>query len=208
MNSSTIAVDTSTVDPRTSRHVESLIKAQGARFVAATVGKTPAHAEVGEVPFFVGGDVDAKKEVMPILEAISSDTFDMGTVEGATIFKLISNLVGMTNLVALAEGYAMAKSKGISDESFDKALRTTGAWSVQADMRLPLMIADEYSTKFAVDLAAKDIRLSIDAAARDGVPTPTAAAALGAYLQTSALGLGGDDAAAVLRAIGVKKPAE
>lgn len=201
-----LVVDTSTVDPKTARHVANLVEARGGQFVTATVGRTPAHAERGEVPFFVGGSHEAKSRVVPVLEDVSSDIFDMGTPEGAAIFKLISNLVGMTNLVALAEGYALARSEGIEGEVFDRALRTTGAWSAQADMRLPLMLEDQYTTKFAVDLAAKDIRLSIDAAARNVVPTPAAAAALGVYLQTSAMGLGADDAAAVLRALTPPKP--
>jgi 3-hydroxyisobutyrate dehydrogenase and related beta-hydroxyacid dehydrogenases len=197
----TLIVDTSTVDPATARHLSNQIDAKNAQFVAATVGKTPLHAETGDVPFFIGGETSAKSKILPILSDISSDIFDMGSVEGATIFKLISNLVGMTGLVALAEGYAMANAEGINGEVFAAALKTTGAWSLQADMRLPDMINESFTTKFAVDLAAKDIRLSIDAAARIGVPAPTASAALAAYLQTSAMGHGTEDASAVLHAI-------
>lgn len=194
-----IAVDLSTIDPTTSRRISDMIASStSASFVACTLGKTPAHAEKGEIPAFVGGDTADIERLSPLLETLSNTVYDMGSVEGATIFKLVSNLVGMSNLAILAEGYVLARRAGISADTFADALRTTGGWSVQADLRLSWMVTDDLAPRFAVDLAAKDLRLSVNAAAGWHVPTPVAAAALTAFTTASASGHGSLDAAAVI----------
>jgi 3-hydroxyisobutyrate dehydrogenase len=129
---------------------------------------------------------------------MASVTYEMGSVEGATMFKLISNLIGMTNLAVLAEGYLLAREAGIDSKTFAAALRTTGGWSTQADIRLAWMMEEDFTPRFAVDLAAKDLRLSVNAAATWGVPTPVAAAGLSVFSLARAAGLGGKDAAAIV----------
>jgi 3-hydroxyisobutyrate dehydrogenase len=137
---------------------------------------------------------------------MASAVFDMGSVEGATTFKLISNLVGMTNLAVLAEGHLLAQAAGIDPATYMDALRTTGGWSVQADIRLKWMMERDFAPRFAVDLAAKDLRLSVNAAAQWGVPTPVAAAGLSVFSLAHAAGLGGKDAAAIVEPL-TPKPA-
>jgi 3-hydroxyisobutyrate dehydrogenase len=194
-----IAVDLSTIDPTTSHRISDMIAAStSASFVACTVGKTPAHAEQGEIPAFVGGATADLERLTPLLERLSNGVYNMGSIEGATVFKLISNLVGMSNLAVLAEGYVLARRAGIPAETFTEAMRTTGGWSAQADMRLPWIIADDLAPRFAIDLAAKDLRLSVNAAAEWHVPTPVGAAALTAFTTASASGHGALDAAAVV----------
>jgi 3-hydroxyisobutyrate dehydrogenase len=65
-------------------------------------------------------------------------------------------------------------------------------------MRLPWIVKDDLAPRFAIDLAAKDLRLSVNAAAERHVPTPVAAAALSAFTVASAAGHGSLDAAAVV----------
>lgn len=194
-----IAVDLSTIDPTTSRRVATLVECQGgARFVACTLGKTPAMAREGLIPVFVGGDAAAVEQLKPVFAVMANAVFDMGSVEGATTFKLISNLVGMTNLAVLAEGHLLAQAAGIDPATYMEALRTTGGWSVQADIRLKWMMERDFAPRFAVDLAAKDLRLSVNAAAQWGVPTPVAAAGLSVFSLAHAAGLGAKDAAAIV----------
>jgi 3-hydroxyisobutyrate dehydrogenase len=199
LSADTVAVDLSTIDPATSRRIADLLKREsGAQFVACTLGKTPALAEKGEIPVFVGGEAPALERIAPLLSHMSSAVFDMGSVEGATMFKLISNLVGMSNLAILAEGWLLAKATGIDASTFAAALATTGGWSTQAELRLENVMSGDFKTRFSVDLAAKDLRLSVDTAARRGVPTPVSAAASSVFALARAAGHGREDAAAVV----------
>ncbi|UCM86547.1 NAD(P)-dependent oxidoreductase [Streptomyces marincola] len=193
-----VAVDLSTVDPATSRRVADRVTAHGASFVACTLGRTPQHAENGDIPAFVGGESEAVERVRPLLDRLASSVHPLGDVEAATAFKLISNLIGMTNLAVLAEGYVLARRAGIAPEAFAAALEETGAESFQSRVRLPWIMADDLAARFSVDLAAKDVRLAVEAAARWSVPTPVAAAGLSALVAAGAAGHGRSDAAAVV----------
>lgn len=194
-----IAVDTSTIDPDTARTVADLVGPE--RFVSCLLGKGPAQAEAGEVPLFVGGPDAALDRLEPVFAAIGETVHRLGTVEAATTFKLVSNLIGMANLAVLAEGYAVCEHLGVAPDAFTSALADTGGWSTQAVVRLPWMIERDFAPRFAVDLGAKDLRLTVDLAARRGIPTPVGAAALSQLVMTAANGRGGDDVDAVLATV-------
>ena len=196
-----VCVDVSTIDPATARAVADRLAAAGAPFLVCALGKGPAQAEGGEIPLFVGGPAGTVERVRPLLERIGNAIHHLGDVEAATMFKLVSNLIGMTNVAVLAEGYLLARRAGIEPDAFTAALSDTGAGSYQLDMRLPWMIADDHAPRFAVDLAAKDLRLAVDAAARAHVPTPVGAQGLSQLLSASAHGFGGEDVTAMLKVL-------
>lgn len=199
LQSQTLVMDTSTIDPATARQVATLIGQH--RFVSCLLGKGPSQAESGEVPLFVGGDGAALDALGPVFQCIGQRVHRLGSIEAATAFKLVSNLIGMANLAALAEGYALCRDAGVDDADFEAALRDTGAWSYQAEVRLPWMIANDLDARFAVTLALKDLALAVDMAARRGLPTPVGAAAMSQLAAATAHGLGDLDAAAVLRVV-------
>ncbi|MPY85994.1 MAG: prephenate dehydrogenase/arogenate dehydrogenase family protein, partial [Actinophytocola sp.] len=107
-----VCVDVSTIDPIVARGISDLLAEREIPFVACPLGKTPEHAERGEIPVFVGGPRETVAFVHPLLEEFAESVHDLGTVEAATTFKLISNLVGMTNVAVLAEGYVLARRAG------------------------------------------------------------------------------------------------
>jgi 3-hydroxyisobutyrate dehydrogenase len=195
----TVAVDLSTIDPGAARETADMLAAHGVAFVSCTLGKTPMAAERGQIPLFVGGPPDAIARIGPVLERIGDTVYDFGTPEAATTFKLVSNLIGMTNLAVLAEGYVLARRVGIEPDLFAAALNDTGARSFQSDVRLPWLIAGDYDARFAARLAAKDVRLAVEAAARWGIPTPVAAQGLNQLLLACAHGHAEEDAVAVAK---------
>ena len=55
---------------------------------------------------------------MPILNLIGSPVHYLGGVVQAYAFKIISNMIGMTNLAILAEGIHLAQKANIDIEQF------------------------------------------------------------------------------------------
>lgn len=194
-----IWMDVSTIDPATAVVVEREVEDVNRRFVACPLGKGPAQAESGELPLFVGGHEDLVAELADVFACIGASTHHLGSVAAATCFKTVSNMVGMANLAVLAEGLTLCRASGVSDVAFEDALRNTGAWSAQADIRLPWMMAGDFENRFAVDLAVKDVRLAVDQAARLGVPVPLGAAGLMQLVTAHARGWGREDVDAVLK---------
>lgn len=194
-----IAVDLSTIDPDTAEDVHETLARQGNPFVTCALGKMPAAAEEGRIPLFVGGQASAVEQLRPIFERIGERVYDFGNPRAAATFKLISNLIGMTNVALLAEGYALARRAGIDSELFRAALADTGAHSFQSEVRLPWMAEGDYRARFGMALAAKDMRLAVNAAARWEIPTPVAAQGLCQLITASARGYSGEDVAAVAK---------
>lgn len=196
-----VCVDVSTVDPLTARQVADHLAEAGVAFVSCPVGKGPAQAEEGTIPLFAGGPQETVEALRPVLAAIGTPLHHLGEVEAATMFKLISNLVGMANLAVLAEGYLLAERAGIPPEAFDAALKDTGAHCAQQEMRLGHLVSDDHTPRFAVDLAAKDLRLTVNVASQWGQPVPLGALALQQLVSASAHGHGAEDVTALIKTI-------
>ena len=55
MKAGSTYIDVSTIDPKTARRLSDEAETQKIHFLECPLGKTPAHAEKGEEPIFVGG---------------------------------------------------------------------------------------------------------------------------------------------------------
>ncbi len=192
-------MDTSTIDPDSARAVAELVGAD--RFVSCLLGKGPAQAESGELPLFVGGPDAALDQLAAVFDCIGETVHRLGTVEGATAFKLASNLIGMTNLAVLAEGYALCRRAGVSSEAFTESLADTGAWSYQAEVRLPWMIDDDFAPRFPVTLGLKDLYLTLEMAAKWGLAAPVGAAGMSQLASAAAHGHGDADVDVILEIV-------
>ena len=202
-----VIVDISTIDPMTAAEALDLSSAAEKHFIACPLGKTPGHAENGEIPLFVGGDQKVIATLQPMFNRMGEKTYNFGSVEAATTFKLVSNFIGMTNVAVLAEGLSIALKAGITTEAFTEALAETGAKSFQSEVRLPWMINEDWSPRFGINLAAKDVRLAVESANTWGVPVPVGSAALAQLQEASELGYGNEDVVALLKLVKAKDAA-
>ena len=194
-------IDVSTIDPQTARKLASAAETAGIKFLECPLGKTPAHAEKAEEPIFVGGDEAVYQELKPTLEIIGNPIYYMGTVEAACALKLISNLIGMTNVAVMAEGIRIGEKAGIEPKYLLELLDDTGAKSFQMDVRGPWIVAGDFNSRFGLDLALKDVRLGVEMAKAWGNDARTMQVALDYLKQGSANGLGKEDCNAIYKII-------
>ena len=197
----TIVMDVSTIDPATAATLEARLEEAGHHFVACPLGKGPAQAETGDSPLFIGGKDEPIDALDAVFAAIGAERYLLGGVEASTMFKLVSNLIGMTNLAVLAEGYNLCRRAGVPDDAFTAALADTGGWSYQAELRLPWMIDGDFEPRFAAGLGLKDLRLAVDVASRWGMPAPVGAMGMSQLASAVAHGHGDLDVNAILRVL-------
>jgi 3-hydroxyisobutyrate dehydrogenase-like beta-hydroxyacid dehydrogenase len=192
-------IDVSTIDPLAARRIADAITSSGRHFLACPLGKGPAQAAEGTEPIFAGGPRDVFDRCRQMLEAIGTPVYYLGDVEQSTAFKLLSNLVGLTNMAVLAEGLAIGVKAGIEMGQLLDLLGDTGADSYQLRLRGPWVLHEEYAPRFSVDLTAKDLRLAVAMARAMGVEPQIGAIAFNLYSQAQAEGYGAEDAAAVFK---------
>jgi len=194
-------IDVSTIDPQTARKLSDAAEAKGIDFLECPLGKTPAQAEKAEEPIFVGGKKEVYEKMKEVLNIVGSPVYYMGEVEAATALKLISNLIGMTNLAVLAEGMRIGEKAGIEPKFLVELLDDTGAKSFQMDVRGPWIAGGDFASRFGLDLALKDVRLGCEMAQAWGNDSKTMKVALDYLKQASAEGLGKEDCNAIYKVI-------
>lgn len=126
LKSGSIYIDTSTIDPKTATEIETYAKNHQIGFLGCTLGLGPAQAEEAKEPIFAGGDKIVFEKMLPLLNLIGAPVHYLGGVIQAYAFKIISNMIGMTNLAVLAEGIHLAQNAGIDTHQFLELLAQTG----------------------------------------------------------------------------------
>ncbi|MFO8091427.1 MAG: NAD(P)-dependent oxidoreductase, partial [Desulfatiglandaceae bacterium] len=126
MKAGSTYIDVSTIDPKTARKVSDACEEKSIRFLACPLGKNPAAAEKAEEPIFAGGKKEVFDEMKETLQIVGNPVYYMGDVEAAEAFKLISNMVGMTNVAVLGEGIRLGEKAGIAPKLMAELLEETG----------------------------------------------------------------------------------
>lgn len=192
-------IDVSTIDPQTARLLATAAQERSLHFLACPLGKGPVQAAEGSEPIFVGGPHEIFLRQQLLLEAIGDPVYYLGEVEQATAFKLISNLIGMTNMAVLAEGVALGIAYGLDLSKLLDLLAETGADSYQLHLRGPLLLKEDYASRFSIDLTTKDLGLALNMARVIGKEPPFGALAHALFQQAQTQGLGGEDTAAIYK---------
>lgn len=194
-------IDVSTIDPRTARKLSDAAEARKIHFLECPLGKTPAHAEKAEEPVFVGGEKEVYEKMKDVLKIIGAPVVYLGEVEASSAFKLISNLIGMTNLAVLAEGIRIAHKAGIETKMFLELLADTGGKSFQGEVRGPWIANGDFANRFGLDLALKDVRLGCEMAEAWKNDAKSMKVALEYFRAGSAKGFGKEDCNAIYKVI-------
>ena len=194
-------IDVSTIDPRTARKLANAAEARGIDFLECPLGKGPAQAEEASEPIFAGGKKEVFERMEPVLKIVGNPVYYCGDVEASAAFKLISNLIGMTNLAVLAEGLRIGEKAGIEPKLLLDLLADTGANSFQLKVRGPWIINNDFANRFGVDLALKDVTLGVEMARDWGFDAKLIKMAREYYKAASEMGCGKEDCNAVYKVV-------
>lgn len=164
-----VVVDTSTVDPDTTRRMATEAAKAGVGYLDAPVLGRPDACGRWTMP--VGGDAGTLERVRPALEALGGIAHVGGSGSGNAI-KLLNNLMfGAINAVT-AEVFAAAERVGVSPERFYETVAASDAATVSNLFRAlgPKILERDFSPTFAMSLLDKDNRLAVEMMERAGAP--------------------------------------
>jgi 3-hydroxyisobutyrate dehydrogenase-like beta-hydroxyacid dehydrogenase len=170
-----VLLDMSTVEPRVSRTLEPRVRERGAALLDAPVSGSTALAEGGKLTIMVGGDGAALDRARPVLDALAARVFHLGPVGNGAAMKLAVNAVIFGLDVALAEALVMAERAGVERSAAWDVLEASAVGAPFVGYKRAAFL-DPAATPvaFALDLAAKDLRLIAGLAEETGVPTAQA----------------------------------
>lgn len=187
-----VFVDASTVPPATIQAHAAAARAAGAGILDAPVSGSVALAASGKLTLMVGGEAADLERARPVLAALGTTVFHLGPLGSGAAMKLAVNAVIFGLNQALAEGLVLAEAAGIRrDIAYDVLAASAVGAPYVGYKRAAFLEPDATPVAFAIDLAAKDLRLIADLATQVGVELPQASTNLAALLETGA-SLGGD----------------
>jgi 3-hydroxyisobutyrate dehydrogenase-like beta-hydroxyacid dehydrogenase len=188
----TVLVDCSTVPPAALRAHADAIRATGAGVLDAPVSGSVALAESGKLTLMVGGDPADLERARPVLDAIGATVFHLGPLGSGAAMKLAVNTVIFGLNEALAEGLVLAEAAGIDRGAAYDVLAASAVGAPYVGYKRAAFLEPEATpVAFALDLAAKDLRLIDELATSVGLDLPQAEANL-AVIEATAAGRGGD----------------
>ncbi|MNZ77042.1 2-hydroxy-3-oxopropionate reductase [compost metagenome] len=198
--SGTTLIDSSTISPALAVELAAAAAGIGASFLDAPVTGSKPAAEDGTLVFMVGGDKAALQGAEEVLLAMGRKIIPMGPNGSGATAKLAHNTIVGINVVALAEGMAIAASGGIDGSAFLELVQSGGAASRAAEMKGPKLLEGSYDVQFSLELMLKDLRLSSALSDSLKVPTPLLEAAKGQFQVGDSMGLSELDMSSVGRA--------
>jgi 3-hydroxyisobutyrate dehydrogenase len=195
-----VIVDTSTIDPTTTRRLSERAAEQGSTFLDAPVSGGVMKAQTGELTIMVGGDEAALERCGPVLVHLGSRVVHVGPSGSGQVAKLCNNMLLAIIVGGLAETLVMGAKAGVDARVLSDIVRTSTGANWMLDNWLPLTtFADDYAPRFSLDLLHKDVSLFGRAADDAQVPVPLAAATHEALKAARSQGLGGLDMTALVR---------
>src|SRR5262249_14208962 len=186
----------STVSPEVSAQLAKLYKQQGSYYLAATVLGRPEVAEAAQLSIFLSGHPDAKGRVLPLLQALGTHIYDLGTrVEVANVVKLGYNFLIAAAIEAMGEAAALVEECGADRAQFLRMLVESPLFGGAVYEGYGSMIgARDYSdARFPVAMGMKDVELVLQAAERVDISLPYAQIVHGHLLAAQAGGRSHED---------------
>lgn len=178
--SSTVLIDSSTIDPGTAQAVHKAAAAKSVRFFDAPVAGAVPAARAGTLVFMVGGDEKEIKELLePYLMCMGTSVYACGPIGSGCVAKLCNNMMLAISMLGLSEALLMGKNFGL-DPKLVSAIINKGSgrcWSSEIYNPAPGIIptapsTNDYNGGFKTNLLYKDLGLAAQVSKEVSSPTP------------------------------------
>ncbi len=194
-------VECSTISPELARRVAAALRAKGADMLEAPVTGSKVGAEKGTLVIMTGGAQSLQDELMPVLMAMGAKAIRCGDVGDASVVKLVGNTIISFMLEGFCEGAVVARKAGVPLETVLEVVMASGYASPYFPFKAAAIGKRDFETHFSVDLLVKDQSLMLGEAATRQAPMPGLAAIREVFQAARAQGFGGEDIAAVVKAL-------
>lgn len=187
-------VDMSTISQKLSQQLAVTMRECGASFVDAPVAGSTMPATEGTLIIMAGGDDSDIVRAMPYFEKMGKLTKHVGKNGQGIAAKLAINYFLSTLYQGLAETVLFSGSMGVSRTDMLEIINESASGSGATKVKTPLLLKDDYSPAFALDLMLKDVLLAQEA----GADYPLTKPLIDTYSAAQREGLGGKDVMAVI----------
>lgn len=193
-----VVVELSTILPQTIQRIDVEARAHQVGLVDCPVSGGPNEALAGRLVLMVGAEPGPLTQVEAVISHLGTLNH-VGPVGAGKSIKLVNNMMSMGNIVVASEAFSLGVQLGLDPARLYEILSVSGGTSGQFVKRMPYVLANDFSARFAVALAEKDLRLAMAVGHSVKLPLPIAAQVHQIYEMGVANGLGHEDQIAVIK---------
>ncbi|HVZ09340.1 L-threonate dehydrogenase [Rhodopila sp.] len=189
-----------TVAPEAARSLGKRIEESGFLMLDSPVSGGSVGARGGTMTVMASGSDTAFAKAAPVLEAISTKVWRLGTEIGVgSTVKMVNQLLAGVHIATAAEALALGVRAGADPETLYKVISESAGSSWMWQNRVPHILEGDDTPHSAVNIFVKDLGIVLDQARALTFPLPMAAAAHQLFLAAAANGQGFKDDAFVIR---------
>lgn len=188
-----IIIDMSTVAPSESEIVNDAVETAGCKLLRCPVTGSTVLAANATLGILVSGDEASYQKASPVLEALGSKQFYLGSDEQARVIKLAINAMLGSTMQLMAEAVVLCEKAGLDVTQACEVIAGSAVGSPLVGYKKAVIAEGKYDPAFNVKMMIKDFDLAFNAANQYGVSMPAAAITRQALTSAVALGKGDRD---------------
>jgi 4-hydroxybutyrate dehydrogenase/sulfolactaldehyde 3-reductase len=189
-----IFIDMSTIHPLESDDIREELKRRGKTMIDAPVGRTSVEAAIGKCLIMAGGNAESLLQAQPIFECMGDTIIDCGGIGTGIRMKIVNNFMTTALNALSAECLTLSDKVGLNRDLAIEVMSGTAAIKSHMLTTYPAkVLKNDLSPAFAIDLANKDLLISLDLGKRYGINMAMGQAASTVYKEAQDMGLGNQD---------------
>ncbi len=194
-----VYIDTSTIDPMTTRKIGEALRGRDVAFIDAPISGGPLGAENGTLSVMVGADAAALEKARPVLEVFGKNIFHMGPIGAGCSTKICNQMLTGTAHVLVAEAMVLGAKLGLDPQKLFDVLHVSSGQCRALDRAVPeAILPRNFAAVYTVEGMIKDLECTIRTARENGVRLLLPTVAQQIYQEARGLGHGGEHLAAVI----------
>lgn len=195
-----IIVDSTTIDPVTSRRLTDEAAALGTAVLAAPVSGNPKVVKSGKLTVVASGPRDAYDTALPYIEQFGRKVTYVGSGDEARLVKICHNLMLGVVTQSMAEITVLAEAAGVKRADFLEFLNDSVMGSTFTRYKTPAFVNLDYTPTFTLELLRKDLELGLASGKELDVPLPITAMTNSIVMEGIGLGYDQDFSALLTKA--------
>ncbi len=177
MQPGSILLDMSSSSPTGTQDLGRVLHAHGITMVDAPVSGGVARAEAGTLSVMAGGDADAVRRCLPLLQAVGERVFRTGALGSGHALKALNNLVSAAGFIAAAEALLIGRRFGLRPEMMIDVFNASTARNNSTEHKFKqFVLSRRFASGFSLDLMVKDLTTAVELAHACATPAPFSAA--------------------------------
>lgn len=173
MSPGSVWIDTSTTDYHNTVEIARRAAAIGVYSLEAPASNlSHMGVDFANVSFFVGGPSEAYVRCETVLQTMGAVSFNIGDIGQGQAVKLLTNLLFYTAAVASGQALCQTVQEGVPAQQVWRKFVSSSANSVAIEQFVPFLLDGSYDHSCTLEIAVKDMGLTVQLADELGVELP------------------------------------